>query len=344
MYTPDPRSRMISDKTPFIQTFRDYYRTHGCFVEVASQTYPEPDQLRMELKYPAGRGWMEFIQMSQGLGVGMCEYELSRPLGGGYPEEMRPSFRINLMLSGEFELFVPAANRNQVIRGGEIWACRNLSEHLHFKQPPGKPIRGISIDLPKSMIESWLSAPQCETNRCLRMLLGEESLPRGTFPPGMFPLSRSPQRTAALTELASQILDVRRDTVCGRLHFEALTLELLARILDFELPDSARSPRAPIDETIDILRTEWANPPTISALSRRVGLNECYLKAGFRQRTGRSIGEYVRQLRMEHALELLESGRSVLQTATAVGYSNPSHFSAAFKKQYGRLPSSCLAR
>ena len=72
MYTPDPRSRMISDKTPFIQTFRDYYRTHGCFVEVASQTYPEPDQLRMELKYPADRRWMEFIQMSQGLSVGIC--------------------------------------------------------------------------------------------------------------------------------------------------------------------------------------------------------------------------------------------------------------------------------
>lgn len=92
-------------------------------------------------------------------------------------------------------------------------------------------------------------------------------------------------------------------------------------------------------------RCEWSNPPTIAGLARRVGLNECYLKAGFRRRTGQPIGENVRNLRMELALELIESGRaSILQTALAVGYPNPSHFSAAFKRHHGRLPSSYLAR
>jgi AraC-like DNA-binding protein len=53
----------------------------------------------------------------------------------------------------------------------------------------------------------------------------------------------------------------------------------------------------------------------------------------------------VRKLRMEKALELIESGEnSILQVALSVGYSNPSHFSAAFKRFYGRLPSSYLVK
>ena len=95
-----------------------------------------------------------------------------------------------------------------------------------------------------------------------------------------------------------------------------------------------------MDEAVDILRAEWSAPPTISALARRVGTNECYLKMEFRQYTGCSIGEFVRRLRMAKALELIESGTcNILQTAYSVGYSNPSHFSAAFKHHYGRSPS-----
>eukprot|EP00831_Metopus_contortus_P037919 TRINITY_DN29868_c0_g1_i1.p3 TRINITY_DN29868_c0_g1~~TRINITY_DN29868_c0_g1_i1.p3 ORF type:complete len:113 (-),score=28.07 TRINITY_DN29868_c0_g1_i1:84-422(-) len=58
------------------------------------------------------------------------------------------------------------------------------------------------------------------------------------------------------------------------------------------------------------------------------------------KRQGLSIGAYVRKLRMEKALEFIESGQfSILQVALYVGYSNPSHFSEAFKRYHGRLPS-----
>ncbi len=79
--------------------------------------------------------------------------------------------------------------------------------------------------------------------------------------------------------------------------------------------------------------------------ARRVGVNECYLKKGFREQMGMSIGSYIRQLRMTKALEMIETGRySVLDTALFVGYSNPGHFSAAFKKFNGHLPSYYLPR
>jgi len=79
---------------------------------------------------------------------------------------------------------------------------------------------------------------------------------------------------------------------------------------------------------------------TITALSRRVRLNECYLKTAFRRITGQTIAQYLRHLRMRHARRLIEDTRaSVLHTAAFVGYSNPSHFASAFKAVYGIAPS-----
>ncbi len=100
-----------------------------------------------------------------------------------------------------------------------------------------------------------------------------------------------------------------------------------------------------MDEAIYVLRREWDDPPTISALSRRVGINECYLKKEFRQQMGMSIGTYIRQQRMARAREMIETGKySILSISLFVGYSNPGHFSAAFKKIYGHLPSYYLPR
>ncbi len=94
---------------------------------------------------------------------------------------------------------------------------------------------------------------------------------------------------------------------------------------------------------MNIFRKEWKTPATTSALARQMTTNECHLKKGFRKQTGRSIGEYIRELRMNKALELLVSRRySMLEIAYAIGYANSSEFSAAFKKFYSKAPSHYL--
>jgi AraC-like DNA-binding protein len=71
-----------------------------------------------------------------------------------------------------------------------------------------------------------------------------------------------------------------------------------------------------------------------------VGLNDFKLKRGFRQVFDTTVFGYVRALRMEKARALLELGRlNVTQVASATGYSCFGHFSAAFKKRFGILPS-----
>lgn len=343
MYALDPQCASATNADPsFIEHYRRYYRDQGVFIEKPSSENRGASHLRLELSAETGNGWAELVLIDQGLGVGMCDYELFRPLRGDY-HDIQTTLSFNLLLSGEFEISVPGTKNREIIRGGELWLCRNFTECAYYTQPSDKVIRGLSLELPRSMIESWLDNPQCGMSKTLERILCEKRPVPGSAFRGVRPLSRCPRQTAPLLRAAGKLLAAKRDTVCARLQFESLVLDLLVQILSFEYPKHPHlglNTCPAIDTAIDILRAEWAEPPTIAALARRVGLNECYLKAGFRRRTGQSIGEYVRARRMEHALEMIESGTcSIMETALCVGYSNPSHFSAAFKRFHGRLPS-----
>jgi len=95
-----------------------------------------------------------------------------------------------------------------------------------------------------------------------------------------------------------------------------------------------------LEEAKRTVLSNLEQPFTIRELARMTGLNEFKLKQGFRELFGMSIFELVRFGRMEKAIALLEEGRlNIGQTAAAVGYSNASNFTAAFRKQYGCNPS-----
>lgn len=86
------------------------------------------------------------------------------------------------------------------------------------------------------------------------------------------------------------------------------------------------------------LLADLSAPPTIEQLSREVGLNQLKLKRGFKAMFGLSIYALFQRERMGRAKALLDR-HGVSDTAVMLGYSNMSHFSAAFRKQHGVLPS-----
>jgi AraC family transcriptional regulator len=116
---------------------------------------------------------------------------------------------------------------------------------------------------------------------------------------------------------------------------EVFTCKFLANAEDREKIVKAR----------EVLLQHIGEPLTIKELSRKVAINECYLKKGFKELFGTTIFDFYQSQRMEHAKYLLyEKGLSVTEVSAMLGYSSISHFSTAFKKHTGIKPCELLLR
>lgn len=101
--------------------------------------------------------------------------------------------------------------------------------------------------------------------------------------------------------------------------------------------------REKIIKAREVLLQHIGEPITIKALSRKVAINECYLKKGFKEIFGTTIFDFYQSQRMEHAKYLLyDKGLSVTEVSLMLGYSSISHFSTAFKKHTGIKPCELL--
>ena len=92
-------------------------------------------------------------------------------------------------------------------------------------------------------------------------------------------------------------------------------------------------------EARDIIIAEMIDPPSLKTLAKLVGTNEFKLKVGFKSVFSNTVYGYLADYRMEHARKLLTVDNSrIKEVAAQVGYSNPSHFIAAYKRKYGITP------
>ncbi len=98
-----------------------------------------------------------------------------------------------------------------------------------------------------------------------------------------------------------------------------------------------------IKQAKEILLTQLNDPPLISDLARTVNIPEYQLKSGFKELYGNTIYGYVLAKKMEHARHILDAENvQVASLAYDLGYANPSHFIAAYKKHFGITPKQYL--
>lgn len=130
------------------------------------------------------------------------------------------------------------------------------------------------------------------------------------------------------------------------LWYQAKAVELVVELL-FRPPEDrelfcARAKRLAhdrVEKVVAILRARLSEPPTLEELGREVACSPYYLSRTFSSEMGLTIPQYLRQLRLERAAELLRSGRfNVTEAAMEVGYSSLSHFSQAFHEHFGCCP------
>lgn len=96
---------------------------------------------------------------------------------------------------------------------------------------------------------------------------------------------------------------------------------------------------APIRNAIRYMEEHYPESLALSDVAGHVGLSAEYLSRLFKEETGVKFVVYLNNLRLKHALRLLESTNlKVYEVAEQVGYSNLSYFSTVFKKNFGQNP------
>lgn len=149
--------------------------------------------------------------------------------------------------------------------------------------------------------------------------------------------------------LRKNIAALRQPPVTGpalALWYQSKALELMAEFFFAPLTRSdatgARQQhvfRQRVERVIEILNQRLTQPPTLGELGRTVGCSPYYLSRTFSSEMGMTIPQYLRQIRMERAAELLKSGKfNVTEAALEVGYNSLSHFSLAFCQTIGCCP------
>lgn len=96
-----------------------------------------------------------------------------------------------------------------------------------------------------------------------------------------------------------------------------------------------------IDEVVGLMRDNLHRRLTVDEMAGAVGVSPSRLRQLFKTETGTSPVQYLRNLRLEQAKELLETTfLSVKEIAARGGVTNVSHFVKNFATLFGRTPAS----
>ena len=140
---------------------------------------------------------------------------------------------------------------------------------------------------------------------------------------------------------------LQRGTAEDPLDLEETGLRLLETIVPLAAGACAPAASAPTRSTLDrveeariLLERRFRDALSLADLATAVDLSPYHLCRMFRKASGLTVHRYLVRLRLREAVDRLADGAPDLsRVALATGFSSHSHFSAAFRQEFGVSPS-----
>lgn len=159
------------------------------------------------------------------------------------------------------------------------------------------------------------------------------------------------ERTAHPDPITSRLLLSAADVLEGNAILDSLFRQQLTDLLATRLlaahagaPTAVQpvmgglAPKA-LMRAIERLRSEGDADVSLAALAAEAGLSRFHFCRAFKESTGLSPHAWLRQHRLEQAMQMLrETDASVVAVAAALGYASQTAFAAAFKRLTGDTP------
>lgn len=94
-----------------------------------------------------------------------------------------------------------------------------------------------------------------------------------------------------------------------------------------------------VSKLIQFIREHFSENISLQDAAEKVFFNPAYCSRFFKKQTGKNFSDYLLQVRMEHAAELLKENKKITDISRECGYSSSGYFSRIFKEYYGCTPS-----
>jgi len=293
------------------------------------------ENTRFSFSPSMGKGYIQNVGLKSGIQLTTADYTLKRPITVELASPFNP-IGFSFWLSGYRRRYPAGQKRGRDFESGRARFICADPDGLTINMDTERVVRvGIFMDFTQ-----FYTCAREET----------DGLPFGLNKPPKKAFSHVDQIMPAMRAAIFQIFNCPyQEGWAKRFFLESKALELMAHKIgqmeaaQLETPDVNSLPSQDeerIREAARLLACDLETPPDLNQLARSVGMCRSKLFRCFRVFYGMTPFEYLRNRRLETAMDFLMDGQmNVAQAAYAVGFSCPSYFTKAFKKYFGHLPS-----
>jgi len=269
-----------------------------------------------------------------GVWPGLTVYRFTAPAGPTWEEIQSLS------------LCIVAQGRKAVTVGGETYLYDPfrylvLSSHLHFQAEIleaslGRPFLSLVLQIDPALVRQ-VSSDMLERRTTAFRSPGAEARPT----PSACVSALDQELLGVVLRFLRAVRDTADRRVLAPLYLQELVYRVLqreqyARLLALAAAESASNP---VSAVLEYMRAHLSEPLTVADLADLVSLSPSAFAHLFRDVTGRSPYQFLKELRLDRARELLVDGNlTVARISKDVGYASVSHFISEFRGRFGVTP------
>ncbi|MEH2458941.1 helix-turn-helix transcriptional regulator [Nostoc sp.] len=305
--------------------------------EMNSQENPESNEFLSQVPKQLGTGYVRSTEVHPYLWLSIFDYE--------YHENVQVK-TLDCDHPLQFCVFLSGISADeyggQLDQGHTLISGSGVQRGMIFASQKSQRFVGVGINMQPELLRTFFARKDGEIIPELCLLAKGNDWQTLLYP----------QITPTVQEVVEQIVNCSYTGVMKRMYLQVKALEMIALQLAPIITAQGRMQPQPrfragtmerIYQAREILLSRLENPPSLLELAQQVGASDRTLQRGFQRLFGTTVFGYLTDKRMERAKRWLREGdRTVLEVAIMTGYSNPTHFSVAFKRQFGISPSQCL--
>lgn len=291
-----------------------------------------------EAARPADAWQVTLLRLQDGVELVYWYGRFDRPTRFGLHDDSdRIHFSVTSRLDGMARCSFPADRRDHAIRAET--GCISFGRGRHGSYHQQGMLENVTVMVRPDIFADWAGEDDDGLVGQLATEGGFLADHRGRE------LTETAHGLARALRLAGEMPSAARHQLWYRAQGTALIGLFLEARRQKPAPPAAPADRARLRRARDLLLADLSCAPSLANLARAAGLSVTRLERGFHALFGTSVYGLFQQERMADARRrLLDGEASVTRIAADLGYTNTSHFAAAFRKQHGVNPSTLKRR